>query len=365
MKEIKNILARYEQLKSQTSISAALAVVVRVEGSSYRRTGARMLICDDGTWVGGISGGCLEGDAFKRARLAILKAQPSLTIYDTTLDDDHQIGVGLGCNGIIEVLFIPIAFDDSQNAVEILKEAFEKQIPVVTVCKAPESPTLLGKMFLQFPDSPIEGLAGLPQIEQCLDEVRHWNKSKSFSLGCGTQLFFEVMPQPIHVYLFGHQYDIYALIRLIESLAWGLTVVAEPAKIRGGENIRCIAEVDFVPKELSKHHAAILMSHSLQNDKKNVKALLQTSVGYVGMLGPKVRTEKILKELNEEGVLITESFKNRLYAPVGLDIGANTPEEIALSIVAEIKAVFSDREGQFLRNRELPINDRDTPMFFA
>src|ERR1700726_3614252 len=103
MKEIMAIINAYDKIdKEQTG--AALATVVRVEGSSYRRTGARMLVMDNGVWIGGISGGCLEGDALKRARLAISKLEPSLITYDTTEEDAYQIGVGLGCNGIIDVL---------------------------------------------------------------------------------------------------------------------------------------------------------------------------------------------------------------------------------------------------------------------
>jgi xanthine dehydrogenase accessory factor len=120
MKEIKAIIAAYDNIKD-TATQAALATVVRVEGSSYRRTGARMLVMDDGVWVGGISGGCLEGDALKRARLAIAKSESSLITYDTTEDDAYQIGVGLGCNGIIDVLFTPLDFHDSNNPVEGLR----------------------------------------------------------------------------------------------------------------------------------------------------------------------------------------------------------------------------------------------------
>ena len=111
MKEIRSIIAAYDALDKQVT-NAALATVVRVEGSSYRRTGARMLVMDNGNWVGGISGGCLEGDALKRARLAITKSVSTLVTYDTTEDDSHQIGVGLGCNGIIDVLFTPLIFSD-------------------------------------------------------------------------------------------------------------------------------------------------------------------------------------------------------------------------------------------------------------
>src|SRR5471030_2180222 len=120
MKEIKAIISAYQKL-DKSSVHAALATVVRVEGSSYRRTGARMLVTDDGVWVVGISGGCLEGDALKRARLAIAKSASSLITYDTTEDDAYQIGVGLGCNGIIDVLFTPLQFEDRSNPVEVLK----------------------------------------------------------------------------------------------------------------------------------------------------------------------------------------------------------------------------------------------------
>src|SRR5450432_1799603 len=120
MKEIKAIIKAYDTIETSTT-NAALATVVRVEGSSYRRTGARMLVMDDGVWVGGISGGCLEGDALKRARLAIAKSEPSLVTYDTTEDDAYQIGVGLGCNGIIDVLFTPLQFQNKSNPVEVLK----------------------------------------------------------------------------------------------------------------------------------------------------------------------------------------------------------------------------------------------------
>src|SRR5437870_12934040 len=116
MKEIRSIINAYNKIDF-TSVKAALATVVRVEGSSYRRTGARMLVLDNGTYLGGISGGCLEGDALRRAQKAIIQDKPSIITYDTTQDDGHQIGVGLGCNGIIDVLFMPLHNEDENNPV--------------------------------------------------------------------------------------------------------------------------------------------------------------------------------------------------------------------------------------------------------
>lgn len=126
MKELKAIINAYDHLNPEKT-KAALATVVRVEGSSYRRTGARMLVMDDGVWVGGISGGCLEGDALKRARLAMAKSQPSLVTYDTTEDDQHQIGVGLGCNGVIDVLLSPLEIGNPNNPLEILKSCMAER----------------------------------------------------------------------------------------------------------------------------------------------------------------------------------------------------------------------------------------------
>ncbi|MBT8219009.1 MAG: XdhC family protein, partial [Bacteroidia bacterium] len=120
MKEIEKIIQAYDQIHWDKE-KAALGTVVKVEESAYRRIGARMLVSSLGHWVGGISGGCLEGDALKRAQIAINKNQSSIVVYDTMDDDSHQIGVGLGCNGRIEVLFTPINRGDPKNPIEYLR----------------------------------------------------------------------------------------------------------------------------------------------------------------------------------------------------------------------------------------------------
>jgi xanthine/CO dehydrogenase XdhC/CoxF family maturation factor len=119
MKEIMLIVQLYERLK-MSSTDMALASVVNIEESSYRRVGARMLVSAQGEWTGGISGGCLEGDALIKAQSAIHHNAPSIVRYDTMDDDDNQIGIGLGCNGIIDVLFTPIDISDAENEIELL-----------------------------------------------------------------------------------------------------------------------------------------------------------------------------------------------------------------------------------------------------
>jgi len=119
MKEIIDIVTAYERaLRAQKK--TALATVVLVEGSAYRRAGARMLITEDGQLTGAISGGCLEGDALRKARMVILQQEPLLVTYDTMDDDDAKLGVGLGCNGVIHILIEPIN-DGNINPIMLLK----------------------------------------------------------------------------------------------------------------------------------------------------------------------------------------------------------------------------------------------------
>lgn len=361
MKEITQIIKFYESLKAKGEIACAMVMVVYVEGSSYRRNGARMLVSEDGFWEGGISGGCLEGDALKKARMSILKLTPSLVRYDTTEADDHQIGVGLGCNGIIDVMFIPVDFKDKNNPVEILRNNdsyLEK--PLITITKSNKNQELLGHMFYFDSKESLRFLQETVNIESLTEEIQILEKSKNYNFGNETRLFVEFLPKPISVYLFGNQYDIYPLIELLNTLYWNFIIVSEPSKIRNSAGLHIISPKDFDIALLANHSAAILMSHSLETDKKNLKKIGNSNVKYIGMLGPKSRSERIIEELTIENVVLDT---NKIFAPVGLDLGANTPEEIALSIVSEIKAVFNDRKGGFLKDRTLPINERNLEVF--
>ena len=361
MKEITKIIAFYERLKSKSDIACAMAVVVYVEGSSYRRTGARMLVSEDGFWEGGISGGCLEGDALKKARMSILKSKPELVRYDTTKDDDSQIGVGLGCNGVIDVLFIPVDFEDANNPIETLKNGVNQtKGPLITITKSENKPSLLGKLFYFDSKESLAFLENQTDVSSFATEISNLEKSKNYNFGNELRLFVEILPKPITVYLFGNQYDIYPLIELLKLMYWEVTIVSEPHKIQNRNGLRIIAPNDFFENDLDENSAVVLMSHSLETDKKNLRKLSGSKTKYIGMLGPKTRSERILEELGAEGIKIEPQ---NIFAPTGLDLGASTPEEIALSIVAEIKAVFSSRNGSFLKERDLPINERNQEIF--
>ncbi|MEZ4903174.1 MAG: XdhC family protein [Spirosomataceae bacterium] len=373
MKEIKAVIEAYQQI-TLTKTKAALATVVRVEGSSYRRTGARMLVMDDGTWVGGISGGCLEGDALKRARLAIAKSEPSLITYDTTEDDQYQIGVGLGCNGVIDVLFVPLAIGNTQNPVEILKScmATRRQTNIlltITDLEEEYNGLQLGTMIRYnamedlavFQDKKLEKeLAHTIEIYQ--QQGRSRPKVFEMAHGKKIEIFIEILPPEIHLILMGHQYDVLPLVRLVKEIGWRSTVIANPQKVM--QKLFTIANAVVSPEDfdqllIDEHTAIILMSHDFKTDKYNLPKALKTVTRYIGILGPRVRSEKIFTELAQENRGIETEDMKRIYAPVGLDLGAISPEEIALSIVSEIRAIFSGRDGSQLRQRKEPIHIRD------
>lgn len=369
MKEIKQIIEAYQKIDFSQN-RAALATVVRVEGSSYRRTGARMLVMESGEWIGGISGGCLEGDALKKARLAMSQNKATLITYDTSDDDPYQIGVGLGCNGIIDVLITPLDPQNAQNAVLQLRNCLDQRSPnvivTVTALSANHSAIELGEVFRFDTPEHFREVFSLDTIkEQVLTEIQNSlaitkSVSQTYRLADGTSisLFIEVIPPPIQLYVFGSNYDIYTMVRTAKELGWKVIVVCNPTKMHPSlfTTADAVVSKDYVPV-VDNYTAAVSMCHDYETDYRNLQTLLKTEIAYIGLLGPKKRTLKMYDRMQEEGKPITPADENRIFSPVGLDIGANTPEEIALAICAEIRTNFSGRDANRLKYRDRPIYD--------
>ncbi len=367
MKEIKQITEAYKNIDFSKT-QAALATVVRVEGSSYRRTGARMLVLESGEWIGGISGGCLEGDALKKARLAMSQNKATLITYDTTDDDPYQIGVGLGCNGIIDVLITPLDPQNPNNAVRQLQSCIDQRTPniivTVTGISKAHASIALGNVFRFDNETHFTEIFPLPDLNESLipaiTEALETTKSisKEYILEDGTKLtlFLEVIPPAIQLYVFGSNYDVYPMVRVAKELGWRVISVCNPAKMHASLSDMADAVVpkDHQP-EIDDFTAAISMCHDYETDYRNLQMLLKTDIKYIGLLGPKKRTIKMYDRMAEEGTSLTAEQEERIYSPVGLDIGAATPEEIALSVCAEIRAFFSGRNGNRLKFRPKPI----------
>ncbi len=369
MKEITNIISAYDRLDF-TKQKAALATVVHVAGSSYRREGARMLIVDDGHWTGGISGGCLEGDAVRKANIAIFQQKTRVVRYDTTSDDPFQIGVGLGCKGIIDVLLEPIDPTDPLNPVELLRTVAAQRgdaaLGVVTESSSPGVP--VGIRLLLTKNELVANLppqhAAWERLSQAVNEVYQTGKSRHTEMnwqdGQVGKFFVEMIPPPIHLIALGSNYDLLPLLEIGRTLGWRLTVVGSLRKIGKPvfELATVVPDLSQLPVPTDAQTAAVLMSHDYKTDYHNLLELLPLGLPFIGLLGPRKRTERILEELESAGIHLSPTQLNSLHGPAGLDIGATSPEAIALSIAAEIQSVFGNRTGGSLRERTAPIYDR-------
>jgi len=363
MKEIEKIVERYAATDWKTEQSA-LATVVRVEESAYRRVGARMYVSSTGQWIGGISGGCLEGDALRRAKIAIMKDRSSMVVYDTMEEDTHQIGVGLGCNGRIEVLFTPIDSTDSNNPVELLKQikGTRTEAVLLQLIETPDS-DLLGWTVLE---KDVDQMTKRLKLESdvlslVIQLVKEKKKSKVFTTDNQEQILVEQIRPNTRVVLVGDNYDVNAFVGIAEALGWEIHVAGKQRKLDHlifEKAARVYTYKTVADISVDAYTAIILMSHDYRTDYKLLKKYGTLNVPYIGLLGPKKRMQKMQMELEKEGIELNLATMENLYAPVGLDIGAESPEEIALAITAEIVSVFRKRDGGKLRERKGPIHER-------
>lgn len=371
MKEIKDILAAY-YFAVKDGKKTALATVVHVEGSSYRRPGARMLVTDDGMLTGAISGGCLEGDALRKALLAINENRNKLVTYDTTDEDDAKFGVQLGCNGIVHILFEPINDQNGLNPIQLLKFVQEKRADNVlcTLFSLDHHAIQPGTQFL-YRDQ--ETLVAVDTEDQYVKldlkedlQAALTNKRSAFkniSIGNSEIIaFIEYIPPTIALYVFGAGNDALPLVSMAQILGWELTVIDGRRTHLTAERFPSatlvLKKAEYALEELSfdLHSAAVLMTHNYNYDLEVLNNISKTVCNYIGVLGPKKKMDRMLDELSSQGNAIPASALGNIYSPVGLDLGAETAEEIALSICAEIKAVLSGRNAQLLRNKDQSIH---------
>ncbi|GAB4004766.1 XdhC family protein [Spirosoma migulaei] len=367
MKEITRIVDVFEQIDFSQR-KAALATVVWVEGSSYRRPGARMLITDDGRWEGAISGGCLEGDALRKARQVMLDGEPIVVTYDTMDDGANSFGVGLGCNGIIDVLIEPIDPISSQNPIALLKEFTQKRDvrSLATVLKSDEFTGLAPGNRFMLTEQTTESIPAW--LHDDMQGVFNTGKplTRSYSVLSGSaEIFIERIDPGIELVIFGAGYDVIPVAKLARELGWQVTVTDDCIAHLSPKRFPAATCVLYAGREvvidqltITNRTAAVLMSHNFNYDKAVLEKLLTTDVLYIGMLGPRKRFDKMQEEFKKDGLQFSNASLNRVHAPIGLDLGAETPDEIALSIMAEIKAFFTKGAGGFLKDKTGPIHER-------
>lgn len=371
MKEQRAIVEAYQKSDFQLR-NVALATVVKVRGSSYRSPGARMLIADDGKWVGSISGGCLEGDALRKARQVMTEKKPLTVTYDTREESNQNLGIGLGCNGVIDVLIEPVDKADNNNPVMLFEGLLATQEPIA-LATVFSSPKYTGEKLLLSVSGETRTTFSNTRLNQMvvrdLAELFKTNKSEAKEYDIEnekTDVFIELIQPSISLIIFGGGFDARPVSQMAKALGWQIMVTDEcvahiaPVFFPDADKLS-LCQRDFIDRDfnITPYTACVLMSHNYEYDRDVLKKLLQSPSPYIGILGPRKRFDKMLTEFNEQSVTLSHEDFYRIHSPIGLDIGAETPDEIAVSIIAEIQGKFTNRSGGFLKYRNAPIHQRD------
>jgi len=379
MRELDAIISKYELLKDQ-EVECVLATVVHVEGSSYRRAGARMLIDEFGNITGAISGGCLEGDALRKALHALHQQKNKLVTYDTSDEDDAVIGAQLGCNGIIQVLFEPLNYEDELNPCELLKTVIIQKNPIAIVVQfiLNKLKNQAGTQLIISENSKAIGVKPEKELfDQILEQARLTLKDNKphfaeYLIGEERQhIFIQNYQPPVKLIIVGAGNDAQILAQQADLLGWDVVVTdgrpthANKERFTGSCQI-IVSKPEQTLKniEIDNRSYFVLMSHNFNYDLAVLKLLLaQKMIPYIGILGPLKKYQMMLNELEEEGFNFEQEYLKKIYAPVGLEIGAETPAEIGLSILAEIQSVLTGRNARSLREKSSPIHEKKENQF--
>lgn len=377
-----SVLDAWRALRGADAASAALATVVHVQGSAYRRPGARMLIRPDGMRVGCVSGGCLDGDVARKAWWATEHDRAAVRVYDTTSDDDARWELGLGCNGIVHVLLERVGWPEAHAVLAFLdaRRSDRRPAAVATVIASDGMHARVGDRLLladrtatraaQHDPAPASrsrhdielvggSLASGPLAEPVAAaacEALRSGTSHLLHVG-GCDVFVEAVRPPTALLVLGAGHDAVPLVTLAKALGWHVTVGdRRPAHARAdrfpdADRVLLLDHDDpLAGITIDAHTAVVLMTHDLAQDRSLLEALLPCAPRYLGILGAASRAERLLADIGH-------AAPPWLHAPIGLDIGAETPDEIALAIAAEIRATFAERAGGRLRLRATPIHE--------
>lgn len=372
MTELERIIEAFERTRGEET-PPVLATVVRTGGSTYRRPGARMLITPLGQTFGCVSGGCLERDVVRQARRVFDSGEPRLVTYDSTADDEIRWGLGLGCNGTVDVLLESLQGGGPQT--EFLSGCLRGRrdgVLAKVFAAAGEIAARAGDCLWLADGRAAQGTISDARLHAAVlaDAYRVLESGESLVKSCETargraEVFIEAIRPPVALIVFGGGHDAVPLVRFAKDLGWHVTVVdGRPGHASPVNFPRADALVPARPESIAERvpldarTVAVVMNHNYLDDLATLRCLRAVPLKYIGLLGPKRRAERLLADLAEEGVPMPGGHTACLYGPVGLDIGADTPEEIALAICAEIRAVLAGREGAFSRDRRAPLHAR-------
>lgn len=336
----------------------ALATVVETAGSTYRKPGAHMLIAADGAYAGLLSGGCLEGDLVERARAVIADGRTRLSSYDMRGPDDLLWGLGLGCEGAMQIALSRVSVAEHWQPLAWLAERIERHEAGVYALHFPATDANAADRAPSPPQFWRRGdisQSSAVAIERAAAEVLDGGRPRILrDVGEQQHALLAAVPLPPRVLILGGGPDAVPVTELGAQVGWQVSVTDHrPANARAerfphAHRVHRL-DADEVARQLdlNGYDALVIMSHHLPSDASYLRAAARSSVAYVGLLGPKPRREKLLADLGADAPALVA----RLRAPIGLDLGATTPETIALAIVAEIQAALSGRAAHSLSER--------------
>ncbi|MEM8485178.1 MAG: XdhC family protein [Bacteroidota bacterium] len=388
MRELLQILHKAGQL-ADAGQKFALATVVKIGGSTYRRPGARMLISASGERWGALSGGCLEGEVAQQALEVMASGHPRLIPFNLA-EDDIVLGFGTGCNGVVHVLIQPLEPAATNTVIDALQHAvYHRRTSVMaTIIEAASSTTAandpgLGDHLLIDESNHVGpsnlGVSikhavalesnGFLEAELSNPQMYLWHTRKFITPDCTYQVLFEFVRPPAKLFIFGEGYDVHAVVAQGALMGWEVVIVGRKPVDVLKDRFQLATDWKFLmhPEDVAANIqtdlrcAALVMNHTYSRDRAIMHHLLQTNIPYIGMLGPRERTQDMLTA-DEAFLTPSEEDQDRIFGPVGLDIGTETPEEIALSAISEIQAVLHKRAGASLRQRNSPIHSTRSPL---
>ena len=362
MHELKAILLANEK-SIQKGEKTFLATIVNTFGSTYRQKGAKMLITENGEMVGTLSGGCVENDIYQYTKQ--IENEPILINYDATSDEDLTWGFGLGCNGSVQILLEKLNFSPNLSPLNLITQCLtQKQTGVIATIFAVEGNINLkiGSRLIIYPDGTTESDIQNRELQNKITATAQTTQNSTvakYQLPSGSvEIFIETIQPATSLIIFGAGRDSLPLVQLAKTIGWEVILVDCRAQQQTYQRFAIADKIILTRREIigqqisvDQNTITVVMTHNYFDDRDIIKFLLPTSIPYLGVMGSKNRINKIIQELNP-----TPTQLEKLYSPIGLDIGAETPTEIANAIVAEIQAVLANRNGGFLKNRSQPIH---------
>jgi xanthine/CO dehydrogenase XdhC/CoxF family maturation factor len=328
----------------------ALATVVRVKGSAYRREGTRMVVRQNGTYECALSGGCLEPAVAGAAAHVIATGEPIIATYD--LADDSVWGLGIGCSGAVDIRIERLEDDAITREWLTILERGEAAVLVTPLSG------VSGRMIVRSTQAFVGELTNrvLEQevIARADKRLRTAYPQSGSEWIAGAEIFFEVATRPPELAVFGAGHDAVPVSQLAWMLGFAVTVIdvreafLSPDRFPGAALV-CAHFSQFADKvHLRTGSFVLVMNHHVERDRESLRFSLESDAAYIGVLGPRLRYEKLLADLAQQGYVAASSKLSRVRSPVGLSLGAETPQEVAVSILGEMLALRRGFEGGFL-----------------